>query len=383
MKFSFEAQRLRSWFLFSALLIVVASVFYANRLAASLETEEHKKMQIWADATRELILADENTNVDFISSIIEGNTTIPVIMTDQEGNFLLSRNVKEPKDNIERFYEKKIQHLQESQVPIEVNIEGIVQYIYYEDSTLLKQLHYFPYIQFSLIFLFLIVAIISLYAVQRNEQNKVWVGLSKETAHQLGTPISSLAGWQELLTIRYPDDQYIPEIGKDIDRLNTIADRFSKIGSEPELKLTPLVPMLIKTVDYMCSRTSGKVVFNTEQLTSAEDVAVNMNEPLLEWVFENLFKNAVDAMEGAGKITIELTMKAKDVYIDISDTGKGIKERDFKKVFLPGYTTKKRGWGLGLSLAKRIIEDYHEGKIFVLNSNSGIGTTFRIVLNRA
>ena len=398
MKNRFAAQQLRSWLLFGALLIVVVSVLYANRLASRLAQEEHRKMEIWADATREFILADENTNVDFVSRIIEGNTTIPVIMTDADGNYLLSRNVREPKDNVAAFYERKIRKLQASQEPIEVripimdssedNAEGlknksggkyIIQYIYYEDSTLLRQLQYFPYVQFSVIFLFILIAIFSLYTVQRSEQNKVWVGLSKETAHQLGTPITSLFGWEELLKSKYPDDKLIPEMDKDISRLQTIAERFSKIGSEPELTAQPLIPVLEKSLNYMQTRTSGKVTY-LKQGFDDPSMQVMMNEALLEWVIENLCKNAVDAMDGAGQITIAVTTEDKRVDLDISDTGKGIRERDFNKVFLPGYTIKKRGWGLGLSLAKRIVEDYHGGKIYVLRSELGVGTTFRIQL---
>ena len=379
MKNKFAAQQLRKWFLFGALLIVVASVLYANRLAHRLADEEKHKMEIWADATKEFILADENTNVDFVSRIIENNTTIPVIMTDAEGNFLLSRNVKEPKENVGEFYKKKIRKLQESQEPIEVKIGDIVQYIYYEDSTLLRQLQYFPYIQFSLIFLFILVAIFSLYIVQKSEQNRVWVGLSKETAHQLGTPISSLIGWQELLKARYPEDALIPEMDKDIQRLKTIAERFSKIGSEAELTSEELLPILRDSIAYMQTRTSGKISYELEYEVPA-DTRLMLNEPLIKWVIENLCKNAVDAMDGAGKISVRVSREDKRINIDITDTGKGIRERDFSKIFMPGYTTKRRGWGLGLSLAKRIVEEYHGGKIGVLKSEIGVGTTFRITL---
>ena len=381
MKNSFAARQLRNWFLFGALLIVVASVLYANRLASRLAYEERRKMEIWADATREFILADENTNVDFVSRIIEGNTTIPVIMTDSAGRYLLSRNFKEPRDNADEFYRKKIEKLKDSQEPIEVRVGETVQYIYYEDSTLLKQLQYFPYIQFSLIFVFILIAIFTLSVVQKSEENRVWVGLSKETAHQLGTPISSLYGWEELLKSKYPEDELIPEMGKDISRLQTIAERFSKVGSEPELKAAELAPMLERTIEYMRTRTSGKVKFDTEGLMGAEGIEVMMSEPLLEWVIENLCKNAVDAMDGAGEIKFNVTRDGKKVNIDVTDTGKGIRDRDFSKVFMPGYTTKKRGWGLGLSLAKRIVEEYHGGKITVLNSELGKGTTFRVQLD--
>lgn len=378
--YRFQSHILRIWFLSGALFIVIISVFFANRLATELAEEERHKMEIWADATKEFILADENTNIDFISRIIERNTTIPVIMTDSAGNFLLSRNVKEPKENTATFYQKKIRKLRSIQQPIEVRIGDVVQYIYYEDSTLLHQLQYLPYIQFSLIFVFILVAMLSLYTVQRSEQDKVWVGLSKETAHQLGTPISSLYGWQELLRSKYPEDNLIPEMNKDIERLQTIARRFSKIGSEPELSVLPLLPLLTKSIDYMKTRTSGKVIYDMSGINYSTEVLVIMNESLFEWVIENLCKNAVDAMDGCGTISFRLTIDQRNIYLDISDTGKGIRERDFRKVFMPGFTTKKRGWGLGLSLAKRIIEDYHGGKIYIVHSEIGKGTTFRIQL---
>ncbi|MBQ8099885.1 MAG: HAMP domain-containing histidine kinase [Paludibacteraceae bacterium] len=377
----FAPRRLRSGFLLAALLIVIVSVLYANNLARRLAGEERRKMEIWAEATRQFILADENTDIDFVSGIIEQNTTIPVYMVDAEGRFLLSRNVREPKHNADAFYRRKIAELQASQQPIEVRIsDEIVQYIYYEDSTLLRQLQYFPYVQFTIIFLFILVMVFTLYTVQRSEQNRVWVGLSKETAHQLGTPISSLSGWSELLKAAYPDDALIPEMDKDIRRLRTIAERFSKIGSEPELADCSLQPVLQEAVDYMRSRTSSKV--NYSLCMPSAGLCVRLNVPLFEWVIENLCKNAVDAMEGVGAVTIRAELADGKVHIDVSDTGHGIERRRWKTVFLPGYTSKRRGWGLGLSLAKRIVEEYHDGRIFVLRSSSE-GTTFRISLAEA
>lgn len=370
--------RLRTLFLFSALLIVAASVLYTNRLAGKLEQEERKKIEIWAEATRQFILADEQTDIDFFSSIMENNTTIPVYMVDSDDRLLLSRNVREPKHNKEEFYKKKISHLKSQQDPIEVNIgSGVVQYIYYEDSTLLRQLHWFPYVEFLIIFLFIAVVIFTLYITQRNEQNRVWVGLSKETAHQLGTPISALLAWQTLLLAKYPDDTLIPEMGKDIDRLRTIADRFSKVGSLPELSEEDLMPIITESVAYMRSRTSDKIVYT---IHAQSQPRVLLNRPLFEWVIENLCRNAVDAIEGSGQIELSVEENEGWVNIDITDTGKGIPSRKFKTIFQPGYTTKKRGWGLGLSLAKRIVEDYHKGKIFVLRSQPGSGSTFRIQL---
>ena len=374
--------RLRRSLIVIAMVIVVAAVLYATNLARRLAFEEHRKMEIWAEATRQLLIADEQTEISFMLYIIERNTTIPVYMVDSEGNILLSRNVKEPKQNIDNFYKNKIRKLQDSQQPIEVQLDdGLTQYIYYEESTLLKQLQYFPYILFTIILLFFFVSVYLLYTVQHSEQDKVWVGLCKETAHQLGTPISSLSGWQELLMLQYPEDTLIPEIGKDISRLQTIAERFSKVGSVPELKPTNLQNVLEKVVDYMDTRTSDKVKIRL--VSSAEDYSVMLNEPLFSWVIENLCKNAVDAIEGEGKITITTDEEDNKINIDISDTGRGIASKNIRKIFLPGYTTKQRGWGLGLSLAKRIVEEYHGGKIFVLKSELDVGTTFRLQLLKA
>ncbi len=379
-----KSKRFRTLFLLIALLIVVISVVFTNNIVAQLANEERKKIEIWADATRQFILADENTDIDFVSSIIENNTTIPVYMVDSAGNVLLSRNVKEPKQNVGKFYAEKIADLRETQEPIEVKIDdNIYQYIYYEESTLLRQLHYFPYVQFTIIFLFIFVVLVVIYTAQRSEQNRVWVGLSKETAHQLGTPISSLLAWQELLQTRYPDDALLPEMEKDIARLQVIADRFSKIGSEPALEPTDLLPILHDTIAYMQKRTSNKVeyILNSPNSSLKAQCVVAINTPLFSWVLENLCKNAVDAMEGKkGTITIALSAPADKVHIDITDTGKGIRSRDFQRVFDPGFTSKQRGWGLGLSLAKRIVEEYHQGKIVVLRSALGEGTTFRITL---
>ncbi len=376
--------RLRTLFLFVSMVIVIVSVLFTNNIANQLADEERKKIEIWADATRQFILADENTDVDFVSSIMENNTTIPVYMVDSLGRFLFSRNVKEPKQNVGKFYAERIAELRETQEPIEVRIaDDVCQYIYYDESTLLRQLHYFPYVQFTIIFLFVFISLYVVHTMQRSEQNRVWVGLSKETAHQLGTPISSLLAWQELLTAKYPDDKLIPEMEKDITRLQTIADRFSKIGSEPNLERKDIVPLLQETVTYMQKRTSAKVMYSVYAVRDGGEIKpiyVMVNAPLFSWVLENLCKNAVDAMEGRGAISFAFQQDEKHLHIDISDTGKGLRSRDFQRVFDPGFTTKKRGWGLGLSLAKRIIEDYHGGKIFVLRSTVGQGTTFRITL---
>jgi signal transduction histidine kinase len=359
--------------------IIVVSTLFTNKLAKSLALEEQKKIEIWAEATRQFILADENTNIDFILSIIEGNTTIPVIIVDEKDQLLHSRNVKEPKNDVGEFYKHKIADLKEQREAIVVNLGDARQYIYYDDSLLLTQLYYFPYIQLGVIVIFLLISFFAFSSTKNAEQNRVWVGLSKETAHQLGTPISSLLAWVDLLKARYSDDKLITEMSKDVNRLRIIAERFSKIGSAPDLNLVSLNETLLNAVQYMNNRSSQKVAiechFNEEHPTF-----VMLNVPLFEWVVENLCKNAIDAMDGVGRIDLYVNHKEDDIVIDVQDTGKGIERNKYKTIFSPGFTTKKRGWGLGLSLAKRIVESYHNGKIYVKQSEIGKGTTFRIEL---
>ncbi|MBO8460288.1 MAG: HAMP domain-containing histidine kinase [Bacteroidetes bacterium] len=364
-----------------ATVIVVCSWMFTNTLVKGLEAEERRKMEIWAHATQQFISADENTDIDFVSSIIEGNTTIPVYMTDTLDNVLFVRNVAGASgDSIS--YNEAIQRLKQLGHRIEVNVNGeTVQYIYYDDSSLLRKLAYFPYVQFSVIAFFLLVAFLAFSSIKNAEQNKVWVGLSKETAHQLGTPISSLLAWMELMKDRHVDDAHLPEMQKDVERLRVVAERFSKIGSQPTLQKGDLIPVLQNALNYMRGRASKQVTIDMK--TDCESVMVNMNVPLLEWVIENLCKNAIDAMDGQGKIELEVSRDANRVYVDVTDTGKGMERSMYKKVFRPGFTTKKRGWGLGLSLTKRIVTEYHKGKIFVKSSEINVGTTFRIILPTA
>ncbi len=359
--------------------IIIVSTLFTNKLAKSLALEEQKKIEIWAEATRQFILADENTNIDFILSIIEGNTTIPVIIVDEKDQLLHSRNVKEPTNNTDTFYKQKIADLKAKREAIVVNLGNAKQYIYYDDSLLLKQLYCFPYIQLGVIVIFLLISFFAFSSTKNAEQNRVWVGLSKETAHQLGTPISSLLAWVDLLKARYADDKLITEMSKDVNRLRIIAERFSKIGSAPDLNLVSLNDTLLNAVQYINNRSSQKVEIECH-FNNENPVFVMLNVPLFEWVVENLCKNAIDAMDGIGRIDLYVNHKENDIVIDIQDTGKGIERNKFKTVFSPGFTTKKRGWGLGLSLAKRIIESYHNGKIYVKHSEIGKGTTFRIEL---
>ena len=366
-------------------IVVVVSSLVTSHIVEQFEQEEQKKIELWAEATRQFILAGENENIDLLLQVMEGNTTIPVYMVDTNYNLLLSRNVPEPKRNVERFYIKKINELRATQEPIEVRIsDSVMQYIYYEQSSTLQWLSYFPYIQLVVMLALAGLAAIALLMVQRSEKNSLWVGLSKETAHQLGTPISSLNAWNELLKTTYPNDPLLPQMDEDIRRLQMIAERFSKIGSQPTLEPCEVLPIVQSAIDYMRARTSSKIEYrlvgDEEMRQQGEGARAMLCAPLFEWVIENLCKNAIDSMEGKGSITIKLQLAENKLHIDITDTGKGIDRRNFKRIFQPGYTSKKRGWGLGLSLGKRIIEDYHRGKLFVKQSQLGVGTTFRIVL---
>jgi hypothetical protein len=373
------SKRLKLIFILIAIAIVLVSTLFTNRLANSLAIEERKKVEIWAEAIHQSISENENTNVELVMKIIGGNTTIPIIMTDANYKMISSLNIKEPKTHVEEFYTQEISRLRAKRPPIEVKLGKTLQYIYYDDSLFLKQLVYFPYVQFGVIIIFLLVAFFAFSGTKKAEQNQVWVGLSKETAHQLGTPISSLLAWVDLLKMRDPKNDLIGEMEKDVNRLRIIAERFSKIGSKPDLTIVSLNETLNNSVQYMSNRSSQKVVIKCHY-PSKEQILVPLNVPLFEWVIENLCKNAIDAMDGIGRIDIAVQNKKEEVIIDLKDTGKGIDKQKFKVIFTPGFTTKKRGWGLGLSLAKRIIEEYHGGKIFVKQSELNIGTIFRIIL---
>ena len=373
------SQRLKLIFIVLAIGIVSVSTLFTNRLANSLALEERKKVEIWAEAIRQSNLADENTNLDLIIKIIEGNTTIPIIYTEANNQVIFTRNLIEPTTNIAEFHKKEIANFKTKRPPIELKFDKSKQYLYYDDSLFLKQLYLFPYVQFAIIITFILVAFFAFSSTKRAEQNQVWVGLSKETAHQLGTPISSLLAWVDLLKMRHQEDNLIGEMEKDVFRLRIIAERFSKIGSKPDLQLVSLNDTISNAVQYMIKRSSQKVTIQFH-FQVVEPIFIRLNVPLFEWVIENLCKNSIDAMNGVGRIDINIIPKNDDIYIDVKDTGKGIDRRKFKVVFTPGFTTKKRGWGLGLSLAKRIIEEYHGGKIFVKQSELNIGTVFRIIL---
>lgn len=374
-------QRLKYVFIIGAVVIAIASVFVSDLLIKDLAREERQKIEVWAEATRVVTSEDPSLNMKLILQIIQGNTSIPVMLCNEQDSVMNYKNIELPEKNVEGFLYQKAQELKKKNQPIPIDMEdGTFQYLYYDDSINLKRLLIYPYAQLSVMAVFILIAFLALTSTKRAEQNKVWVGLSKETAHQLGTPISSLIAWVEYLKMKEVDPSLLEEMEKDVKRLETIADRFSKIGSQPEPVPLDIRDSIRAALNYMETRISSKVKITIE--APEEPVMVLMNDSLFAWVVENLCKNAVDAMGGQGDIRFHIEEKAKKVYIDVSDTGKGILKSKFKTVFNPGYTTKKRGWGLGLSLVKRIIESYHGGKIYVKNSEIGKGTTFRIELNR-
>jgi len=366
-----------------AVLIGISSLWVTNNLVKKLSAEERKKVELWAEGMRQLINNNNpNQDITFIFQVIKNNETLPVIVTNSSDSILFTRNLDSLKLNEMEYLNNRLLSMKKSCTPIEIVISpDEKQFVYYEESIILKQLTYYPYIQLTVIFLFILVAYLAFSSSRKAEQNQVWVGMAKETAHQLGTPISSLMAWIELLTIQKIDKEIIGEVSKDVKRLEVVAERFSKIGSETPLKNTNIISVLNNVVTYMKSRTSANVVFS-DNFSSFTELLVPLNPALFEWVIENLCKNAIDAMDGKGRIDIMLYDQMQVLFIDIKDTGKGIQKSKYKTVFQPGYTTKNRGWGLGLSLCKRIVEVYHKGKIFVKSSEINVGTTFRIALKK-
>ena len=384
-------------FLLLSVVVVSVFLFYSDSLVKDLSQQERERMQIWADATRELVNpvnpdSQSGSNVDFLLSIIERNRTIPVLLTDETGEIIMQRNfsLPEPPDSLSlslsdvnrRFLDKKLDELRNSPNVIEIDMgEAGKQWLYYEDSKVLRSLGFYPYVQLLVLLAFVLIVYYAVSSTKRAEQNKVWVGLSKETAHQLGTPISSLMAWMELLEESGVSPETVAEMNKDVKRLSTIASRFSKIGSRPSMEIYDINEIVSHASDYMSSRISRRI-----RLTLTpwhEPLIVTLSPPLTEWVMENLIKNAVDAMEGSGNIDIVIRPEKNKAIIEISDTGKGIARKNQKAIFNPGFTTKSRGWGLGLTLTKRIIEEYHGGLIYVKKSEIGVGTTFAIELPMA
>ena len=384
MQWTDRIQQTKIFLVIAAIMIAAASLVISHYLVKDLSDQERSKMELWAEAMRSLNMPDTNTDLNLVLKVIEDNNSIPVIVIDDEQEITAFRNVTIHKKTVADsllYLQSEVQRMKKLHRFIRIKLESSDNYIdvCYDESLMIKRLNIYPYIQLGVVLIFVLVAIFALLTSKKAEQNKVWVGLSKETAHQLGTPISSLMAWTEVLKENYPEDELIPEMESDVRRLELIAERFSKIGSIPELSSVDLLEVMNRVADYMSHRTSNKVVI--EKVFPREAVILKLNAALFEWVIENLFKNAVDAMDGRGKITLFVQDEGRRVAIEVTDTGKGIRKKDLKNVFKPGFTTKKRGWGLGLSLAKRIVEEYHSGKIFVVASELGKGTTFRIELN--
>jgi len=362
-----------------AIVIGMGSLIYTENLVRKLKTEERKNVELWAEATRLISLPDTSQNIEILFTIIENNKTIPVILTDEADSIISAGNFK---SNDPPFLRKNLEKIKEKNEPIVIDLDsGHLNLIYYKDSIILTMLIYYPYIQLGIIILFIMVSYLAFSSSRKADQNQVWVGMSKETAHQLGTPTSSLSGWIEILQHKHPDITVTKEMARDVERLEKVTERFSRIGSKPALANDNITGTISRTVDYLKSRTSSKVKFRIDYNIDNE-IIVPLNSALFEWVIENVCKNAIDSMEGSGEISLRIAESEKHAIIDISDTGKGIPKSLFKKIFNAGFTTKQRGWGLGLSLAKRIIEEYHHGRIFVRNSEVGKGSCIRIVMNK-
>lgn len=375
-------RRVKILLVIMAVVMSVGSLVISHFLVRDLKREEQRKMEIWAQAMRSLNSADEYTDLTLVLTVLNSNSTIPVVVLDRDGEVQDYRNIplrEGSRDEQMRVVRRKARSMMGAGHVIRVYLSSTdYMEICYADSLLLRRLAWWPYVQLGLVSVFVIVAIFALLSSKRAEQNKVWVGLSKETAHQLGTPISSLMAWQEVLRETYPDDELLPEMGKDVERLQRIAERFSKIGSLPELRPESLNDVLAAVTQYISRRASNRI--SVSCAVPQQPLIVPLCSSLFEWVVENLCKNAIDAMEGEGSITLTAFSEDAVAVVEVADTGKGIPKNKFHTVFTPGFTTKKRGWGLGLSLAKRIVEEYHHGRIYVKSSELGRGTTFRIEL---
>ena len=391
-----KVRNLKFIFIGVAIIIVATSLFVSHRLVEDLKNEERTRMEVWAAAMRSLTEAEENTDLNLVLTVINGNNSIPVIVTDEENKILSHRNLgiqsRSSQDSLKQLQGRLTEMRQTGKhmkMPLEITSQedntttqsSPVQLhhinIYYEESLILHRLALFPYVQLAVVSLFLLVALVALLSTKKAEQNRVWVGLTKETAHQLGTPISSLMAWIEVLKETYPNDDLLEDMQTDVQRLERITERFSKIGSQPALVNTSICPIIAQTVSYLQRRISSRITITSH---IHQEVELPLSAPLFEWVLEVLCKNSADAMSGAGSIDISGQIKDDRYVIDVTDTGKGIARKNFSSVFKAGYTTKQRGWGLGLSLSKRIIEKYHHGRIYVFQSIVGKGTTFRIEL---
>lgn len=371
----------KTYLMLIAVFIVLASLIYTNQLARKLANEETKNVQELVEAFKTQVATADPYALKLTNMIVDSNKTIPLILTTDKDEILSTSNIDSGRFKRDtNYFKTQLADFKTLHRPMTFDYGFGKSYVYYGESYLLKQLRYYPYVQLAIIFLFLLVVLIAFSTAHRSIQNQVWVGLSKETAHQLGTPLSSIEAWLELLKDNDANHEAVIEMQKDLDRLKLVADRFGKVGSTPQLEEENLVPRLEYMVEYMQKRAPIKVQIGLK--TNEQDIPVHMSGPLFDWVIENLMRNALDAMEGKGTIEIRVNNQAQQVLIDVCDSGKGIPKHQLKKVFTPGFTTKKRGWGLGLSLSKRIIEKYHHGSLYVKSSEPGKGTIFRIILRR-
>ena len=366
---------------FFGTIIGLASLLYTETFLGELRNEEERKIKLWAQAVEEVFFAEDDSNLSFFTQIIQDNTTIPVILTDNEGNIIAHRNLSAPESNPEKYLLRKLDEFRTSGQVLENQFaDGQTNYLYYKGSNLLTKLRLYPLILLAVIGVYMLISYMAFSNARRSEQNKVWTGMAKETAHQIGTPLSALMGWISYLKEQNPKEIAFGEMEKDIDRLTEITDRFSKIGSQPELGDLSLDQTISRTADYLSTRLGKRISLKTKLGIESN---VQHNGQLISWVLENMIKNAADALEGEGEINIQKKTAATEVHLFISDNGKGIPTNDQRKIFQPGFTTKSRGWGLGLSLAKRIIEDYHKGKVVLVESGTQVGTTFKITLSKA
>lgn len=372
-------QNYKIWLCAIAVVIAGASLLISHQITQELADEERKRVQVWGEAMKSFLEASETTDLNLVLTILNNNTTIPVIVLDDTHKVLEFRNLSRETDTL--TIQQEAQKMKSKGRFMTTPLAERELYICYGESINLKRLALYPYIQLGVVSLFVIVALLALLYSKRAEQNRVWVGLSKETAHQLGTPISALLAWSDMFRATYPDDPLFAEMGKDVSRLKLVADRFSKIGSIPELTSLNLCALIEEAVKYMQRRVPRCVTVS--YICPHTSLYVSSSSELLQWVVENLIKNALDAIAEEGNITITLLQENEKAILLFSDTGKGIAKGDYKRIFKPGFTTKKRGWGLGLSLSKRIIEEYHRGKIYVRHSSLGQGTTFCIELQLA
>lgn len=368
-----------------AIAIVSGTIIYSRLLANKIGAEERLKVEQWVEAGRLLVADTTGASDKLVGYIIAGNNSIPIIETDEMGHITQYVNLDSASVvNDSGYVRRKLESFRSENEPITWSDPGNpnrVLFYYFGHTSLLNQVQYYPLVQLLIVALFIIITITALTTSFKSSQNQVWAGMAKETAHQLGTPLSSLQGWVEMLKEIPGNEKIVPELAKDVDRLKLVSDRFGKIGSTPHLELHDVAAQVSSMVEYMRKRATGKVQFSLENKAGMAIIAP-VSPPLFDWVIENLLKNALDAMDGKGTIAVKMEETAADILIDVSDTGKGISRQNLGKVFKPGFTTKKRGWGLGLTLCKRIVEQYHKGQLFVKSSEPGKGTTFRIVLHK-